>query len=375
MKTRHLFGTLVLAGALTASPALADKIHKVNCDKGQTITEALNHADPGDTIRVTGVCTERVVIKTDRLTLDGQGTAVLSGRAGGPLDFNAVLTVDGARGVNITGLTVQNSPAEGILGRRGAAFTVLGTRVRDNAFTGISVGDGSTADVTDTVIQRNNEGLDVYTGASAILRGSIAITHNASNGVTINGLAVVEIRGANVNASDNAGAGVVVGSGQLAIFGFPSSAGSALTVSNNSVAGIILANSPFNVYPAATVTASNNGVFGILLVGGGAFITTLPGGGSTFVIEGNAIGVNAQQGAGVVFQSGALSIKGNGVGLVGDGAGTLTFRAAAPKASSISGNGLDVNLRFGTRATFDGVTIGSITCDATVLSEGSTVCP
>jgi hypothetical protein len=34
-----------------------------------------------------------------------------------------------------------------------------------------------------------------------------------------------------------------------------------------------------------------------------------------------------------------------------------------------------VNLRFGTRATFDGVTIGSITCVTTVLSEGSTVCP
>jgi hypothetical protein len=376
MKTPHLFGTLVLAGAITASPALADKIHKVDCDKGQTIRDALNHADPGDTIRVTGVCTERVVIKTDRVTLDGQGTAVLSGKAGGPLDFNAVLTVDGARGVSIVGLTVQNSPAEGMLGLRGAAFTVLKTQVRDNAFTGISVGDGSTANLTDTVMQRNNPGLNVHTGASVILRGSIAITHNTGNGVEINGMAVLEIRGAKVDASDNAGVGVVVGSGQLAIFGFPSSVGSSLTVSNNGFAGIVLANSPFNVYPAATVTASNNGVFGMLLVGGGAFITTLPGGGSTFVIEGNTVGVNAQQGAGVLFQSGLLSIKGNrGVGLLGDGAGTLTVRAAAPNPSSISGNGLDVNLRFGTRATFEGVTIGSITCDATVLSEGSTVCP
>ncbi len=280
-----------------------------------------------------------------------------------------------ARGVRIKGLTVQNSPAEGILGRRGAAFTVLETQVRDNAFTGISVGDGSTATLTDTVMQRNSPGLDVYTGATAILRGSIAITHNAGNGVEINGLAVVEIRGANVDASDNAGVGVVVGSGQLAIFGFPSSVGSSLTVSNNGFAGIVLGNSQFNVYPAATVTASNNGVFGMLLVGGGAFITTLPGGGSTFVIEGNGVGVQAQQGAGVLFQGGLLSIKGNDVGLFGDGAGTLTVRAAAPNPSNISGKRLDVNLRFGTRATFVGVTIGSITCDATVLSEGGTVCP
>ena len=286
-----------------------------------------------------------------------------------------MLTVDGARAVSIVGLTVQNGPAEGILGLRGAAFTVVQTQVRDNTFTGISVGGGSTAELTDTVMQRNNPGLDVYTGASAILRGAIVITHNAGNGVEINGMAVVEIRGAQVAASDNGGVGVVVGSGQLAIFGFPSSVGSALTVNNNGFAGIVLGNSVFNVYPAATVTASNNGVFGVLLVGGGAFMTTLQGGGSTFVIEGNAVGVRAHQGAGVLFQSGLLSIKGNGVGVFGDGAGTLTFRAAAPNPADISGNGLDVNLRFGTRASFAGVTIGSITCDATVLSEGSTVCP
>jgi len=327
---------------------------------------------------VSGIGTERVVITTDRLTLDGQGTAVLAGEPGGPPDFNAVLTVDGARGVTIKGLTVQNSPAEGILGRRGAAFTVVGARVRDNAFSGISVGDGSTAELVDTVMERSNPGLDVYTGASAILRGSIAVTHNGGtpgNGVEINGLAVLEIRGATVDASHNPGMGVVVGSGQLAIFGFQSSAGSSLTVNNNGFAGIVLANSPLNVYPAATVTASNNGVLGMLLVGAGAFITTLPGGGSSFVIEGNQVGVNAQQGAGILFQSGPLSLKGNGVGLLGDGSGTLTVRAAAPHPATISGNGLDVNLRFGARATFDGVTIGSIACDATVLSQGSTVCP
>src|SRR5262245_40992912 len=85
------FGTLVLVGPITARPAVADKIHMVNCDKGQTINDALKNADPGDTIRVSGICTERVAIKTERLTLDGQGTAVLSGEPGGPSDFNAVL--------------------------------------------------------------------------------------------------------------------------------------------------------------------------------------------------------------------------------------------------------------------------------------------
>ena len=52
----------------------------VNCDRGQNIAEVLARAEPGDTIRVTGTCVEPVSIKTDRITLDGQGaSAVLKG--------------------------------------------------------------------------------------------------------------------------------------------------------------------------------------------------------------------------------------------------------------------------------------------------------
>ena len=53
-------------------PALA-AIRNVDCSKGETITMALTDAVPGDTIRVTGTCRERITITADRLTLDGQG--------------------------------------------------------------------------------------------------------------------------------------------------------------------------------------------------------------------------------------------------------------------------------------------------------------
>ena len=78
---------------------------KVDCDKGKTIKDALKHADPGDTIRVTGICTERVVIKTSRITLDGQGTAVLDGAGRRPTGFGdgGVLVIDGAHGVRSRG--------------------------------------------------------------------------------------------------------------------------------------------------------------------------------------------------------------------------------------------------------------------------------
>jgi hypothetical protein len=45
------------------------------------------------------------------------------------------------------------------------------------------------------------------------------------------------------------------------------------------------------------------------------------------------------------------------------------------KPSSIVDNGTNVYLKFGTRATVEGVTTGSITCDETVLSRPTTVCP
>ena len=75
---------LGLAVFAAASPALA-AIRIVDCTAGETITTALTDAVPGDTIRVTGTCRERITITTDRLTLDGQDGTILDG-GGGPPD-------------------------------------------------------------------------------------------------------------------------------------------------------------------------------------------------------------------------------------------------------------------------------------------------
>ena len=75
---RAFLGLAVLAAA---SPAVA-AIRNVDCTKGETITTALTDAVPGDTIRVTGTCRERITITTDRLTLDGQDRTILDGGGG-----------------------------------------------------------------------------------------------------------------------------------------------------------------------------------------------------------------------------------------------------------------------------------------------------
>ena len=94
----------------------------------------------------------------------------------------------------------------------------------------------------------NRLGLDVFTGASAVLLDAVAIAQNSGNGVDINGQAVVEIRAANVTASGNGGFGIVVGSGQLAIFRFPVTLASTLTTNANGFAGIMLGGSQFTVF-------------------------------------------------------------------------------------------------------------------------------
>ena len=72
---------LGLAVFAAPSPVVA-AIRNVDCTKGETITTALTAAVPGDTIRVTGTCRERITITTDRLTLDGQGSTILEGGGG-----------------------------------------------------------------------------------------------------------------------------------------------------------------------------------------------------------------------------------------------------------------------------------------------------
>ena len=53
----------------------------------------------------------------------------------------------------------------------------------------------------------------------------------------------------------------------------------------------------------------------------------------------------------------------------------LTLRSTQANPSTITGNGTDMRLLFGTRSTIEGVTIGTLFCDATVLSRGTKICP
>ncbi len=347
------------------------RMRVVNCDRGENIAEVLAKAEPGDTIRVTGTCVERVSIKTDQITLDGQGAATLDGGGAPVAEFDGVVTIDGASGVTIQGFTVQNGPGEGILGMHGAAFSVRNTTVQDNGSTGVVVAEGSTAELTDCSILRNDAGIDVFTQSSAVLKGAISTNENLANGATVNGTSIIEIRGAQVEASRNGGEGLAAGSNsQLAVFGFAGSRGSTFTIDANGGGGIALGDSILNVFNESTIAITNSPLG--ILVGAGKIIS--PSGVGRFVIENNGVGLDFGL-DGTALIVGGLTVRNNGTGVRGDGAGVLTFISIPENPSAITGNGVDVDLRFGARATIEGVEVGTITCDSTVLSRGTTVCP
>jgi hypothetical protein len=379
--TLTLFVTVVFMAALPEPARAIPGVKQVHCGTpGHTIAKALTKAEPGDTFLVSGVCREKVTLTTDRITLDGQGSAILDGGGGAPTQFNAGILIDGVQGVVIKGFTIQNSSGEGILGLRGAAFDVQGTTVQDNAGSGILVGDHSVATLTDCVMRRNSLGLDVFNASSVVLKGLITANNNTVfGGINAFGQSVIEIRGATVQVNDNSSFGLVVGGSQLVIFAFAESQSSTLTAKGNGASGIVVLTGSLEVYPpqlpnngAATITSANNGTDGIALFNG--FLVS-PFGTARFVVENNKVGMNFGQGSGATIVGGLMVQNNATVGLLADSADSLTLTSIPANPSAILGNDRDVDVRFGTRITVAGVAIGTMVCDGTVLSRGSTTCP
>ena len=209
-----------------------------------------------------------------------------------------MITVDGARGVIIRGFTIQNGPGEGIFSQRASAFAVRSTTVQDNAHTGVAITRGSTADLTDSTIRRNGGGsptavgLDLYTGATGILRGAIAITQNPGAGVNVFGQSMLELRGANVQLTDNGAVGLVIGGGStLTTLLFPSSPASTLAANNHFAAGIIALDATIELFGSpVTVSAANNGI-GLWLAQNSYITNASPFPGASFLFEGNGVGM------------------------------------------------------------------------------------
>jgi hypothetical protein len=341
MKTlaKLLIPVMVMA---VASPALAGTL-KVNCNRGGTITKALENARPGDTIRVTGTCKERVTITTDRLTLDGQGSAILDGGGGfkaGPV-FEGVVTIDGARGVTITGFTIQHGP-DGITCKRGAACLVRNSILQDNADEGLQVSENSTAEVTDSTFRRNGEwGIVVFDSSNVLFQGTVVLSDNAKSGLGVFfASSAASFSRVAIKANNNGQDGILIGAASNFNIG---RGGGTVATYNNKRNGFTLFNSGSLQTFSSKISVERNGGKGIY-VGGNSSLRNF---GATYLVKNN-----------------------KGAGLAVDDGGSVNMKGA-----TITDNGTDVALSFGAHATFKGNTLGTITCDTSSMIRGDTACP
>jgi hypothetical protein len=374
--------SVVPAAAAAPPQGVANAHMQLNCDTGQQLAHALSVAKPGSTIQLTGTCRERVTIATDGITLDGQGTAVIEGEGAGPFpsDFDPVVTIDGARRVTLRGLTVQNSPGEGILAKNGASFRLEHVTAQNNGNAGIALFANSTGELEAVMSQGNLTGLAGFDSAVAILHGSIVLTGNLVHGLTFEGKSTVDLRGAQLNASNNGGFGLVMAGSELNIFDFGQ--GSNITTSGNGGCGIaivsgahLLVLSPPPLFGSGinVITVQDNGVCGFFMPVNGSVESPL--GAARFIVENNPVGLAlGNNSAGFIL--GGLQVQGNGIGVLADGTGHITFGAFVGNPSFITGNIVtDVDLQFGSRATFCDITIDNVNNDSTALVRTLPSCP
>lgn len=342
-------------------PDAAGQSIMIDCDRGQSIGQALTASRPGATITVRGTCQEAVTVTTDGLTLDGDGVAVLDGGNAG-----VALTIDGARGVTIRGFTVQNG-SRGIDVLNVATLSLEDTLVRGNRSHGVEItnasvdadnvtshGNGraglivnrnSLLNVTDSTFEDNLTGLVLYSNANTRLTGTNRMIANATQGLTVGLGAVAFSLGSTIVTEDNGEEGtLLLQDGGLQLIG------GRLEVAGNGLDGVRV-----DQVSSLTIGITEFGVSGeAIIAGNGGNGITVSDGSNLVVSEIMPVTSQANTGAGLFVDASDVSVDGSRFDN-NDGAG--------------------IQLSFGTKATLEGNTVDTMTCDDTVLSRGTTTCP
>lgn len=387
-----LFSTVFMLSA-HAEPA---RTIQVNCNlpaphltpgaPRDPLARAIRNARPGDTLMLRGSCEEAITIDKGPLTLDGNGDAAISGGSLHPAgnEFNGLITIDGAQGITLRGLTVRDSPGEGILALRGAGVVVENLLLADN-HTGIRLSQ-SNLEFRDSEIRDSiSSALMAISGSTVIFLGHAELSGNGGAGLFLEGNAMGEIRGAHVLVENNLLGVVTSLHSTLAVLELESAVGSTLAVRNNTAIGIQFGQGMLMVAgegrPVANVLieSSGNGGPGIVSVAGSQIAS--PFGAARFLIENNPVGMVLASGASVEIRGGLQLTNNFGPGLVASGAGVVTLRSWPdpdhpgpiddPSPSTIVGNaGPAVIADFGTRLDLNDVEIaGPVLCDPTVISR------
>lgn len=173
-------------------PSLGRAQTPVSCGALGALQAAIDAAVAGDTLLVSGTCNENVIISEEkaRITLDGQGTATISG----PDATTATVQVRG-RGITVKGLTITGG-RHGVQVVRGGTVLIDSNIIQGTGGNGVFVIQASSARIINNTIQNNTsgDGIQVVENSSArigILAGSDVtaspntIQGNGGRGITV----------------------------------------------------------------------------------------------------------------------------------------------------------------------------------------------
>jgi hypothetical protein len=191
---------------------------KVNCDKGQSLQDAVNTARSSAAplaVNVEGDCYENLRFSRDLLTIDGGGKAVIHGSL---TNFGARVTI---RNIEITGpgfgifastgrtrlINVHfiENEEEGLLVSDNAMVYFNGGSVTNNGLEGVAVESG-TLGASDVEISGNQAG--IAASMARITLENTQVVNNAGRGIDVAGNSALMVSGGAI--SGNGGAGVIV---------------------------------------------------------------------------------------------------------------------------------------------------------------------
>jgi parallel beta-helix repeat protein len=265
-----------LQGRVAELERVDPQTFSLTCGSSTTITDAVKFLKPGDTLLVSGACSENVVISEEvhRITLNGQGSAIING----PDSTRSTIQVMG-RGITIKNFASIAGGTAGILVTRGGAATINNNTIQNTGTNGITVNLSSSARIINNTIQNNPANgifasesssvrIGILLGADAVASPNI-IRNNSSRGVVVQQLSSAQIVGNTIQGNASDGVRVVRGA-QADI--------SSNTINSNGGDGIFLnENAVVNsgedtgttIFDLPNVTTANNAGFGISCRNGG----------------------------------------------------------------------------------------------------------
>lgn len=331
---------------------------KIDCDKGQSLQQAVNRQDRELVVEFVGTCVEDVVIGRGDVTLRGgdPSATVVGG-----------ITIDRVSNVTLQDFSMRDGATRAVFVERASGFSLSGLDVRDFAIGGILL-QQSTGTIADTTVVRSGEVGILNRGSQVALIGNVTCNENGIAGISATLGASYSINGANITTNNNVnGFFVQISSGVE----FPNGS---LTANNNRRSGIVIANEGVFVHGNINVQANNNGLVGLLVTELASW-APFSGFGIQMELKNNVFsGIVVQESSSFVgagFGGKILVAENRGPGVQIDGS-KVTFGNFELRDNL----GDDIRLTFGTRAAFGfGNRFGKpVFCDSTVLTRGLLGC-